>query len=149
MRAELNQSFRVDPADLPDEAIIFGCTPAMREVQNKIDLLRSSDLPVLIQGESGTGKEVVARFLHARSGRSDAPFVKLNCAAIPCDLLENELFGCVSQVSSRAKEDRPGLVEIAEGGSIFLDEIGEMDWGLQGKLLDLLQGGSYAQSARA
>ena len=88
---------------------------------------------------------MVARFLHARSGRSDAPFVKLNCAAIPCDLLENELFGCVSQVSSRAKEDRPGLVEIAEGGSIFLDEIGEMDWGLQGKLLDLLQGGSYAR----
>ena len=145
MRAELNQSFRVDPADLPDEAIIFGCTPAMREVQNKIDLLRSSDLPVLIQGESGTGKEVVARFLHARSGRSDAPFVKLNCAAIPCDLLENELFGSVSRFSARAKEDRPGLVEIAEGGSIFLDEIGEMDWGLQGKLLDLLQGGSYAR----
>ena len=62
MRAELNQSFRVDPADLPDEAIIFGCTPAMREVQNKIDLLRSSDLPVLIQGESGTGRKWLLDF---------------------------------------------------------------------------------------
>lgn len=143
MRAELNQSFRVDPADLPSEAVIFGCTPAMREVQSKINLLRSTDHPVLIQGESGTGKEVVARFLHARSNRSDAPFVKLNCAAIPCDLLEIELFGCVNRVSTRAREDRPGLVEIAKGGSIFLDEIGELDWGLQGRLLDLLQGGSY------
>jgi two-component system, NtrC family, response regulator AtoC len=143
MSAELNQSFRVNPADLPGEAVIFGCTPAMREVQSKIDLLRSSDHPVLIQGESGTGKEVVARFLHARSNRSDAPFVKLNCAAIPCDLLEIELFGCVNRVSTRAGEDRPGLVEIAEGGSIFLDEVGELDWGLQGRLLDLLQGGSY------
>ncbi len=144
MRAELNQSLRVDLADLPSEGVIFGCTPAMREVQSKIDLLRSSDSPVLIQGESGTGKEVIARFLHARSDRHRAPFVKLNCAAIPANLLERELFGCASGSSKGTKEDRPGLVEIAEGGSIFLDEIGEMDWGLQGKLLQLLQDGSYA-----
>lgn len=90
MRAELNQSLRVDLADLPSEGVIFGCTPAMREVQSKIDLLRSSDSPVLIQGESGTGKEVIARFLHARSDRHRAPFVKLNCAAIPANLLERE-----------------------------------------------------------
>jgi len=144
MRAELNQSLRVDLADLPSEGVIFGRTPAMREVQSKIDLLRSSDSPVLIQGESGTGKEVIARFLHARSDRHRAPFVKLNCAAIPANLLERELFGCASGSSKGTKEDRPGLVEIAEGGSIFLDEIGEMDWGLQGKLLQLLQDGSYA-----
>jgi two-component system, NtrC family, response regulator AtoC len=139
MRAELNQSLRVDLADLPSEGVIFGCTTAMREVQSKIDLLRSSDSPVLIQGESGTGKEVIARFLHARSDRHRAPFVKLNCAAIPANLLERELFGSASGSSKGAKEDRPGLVEIAEGGSIFLDEIGEMNWGLQGKLLQLLQ----------
>jgi two-component system, NtrC family, response regulator AtoC len=145
MRAEVNPSFRVDPADLPDEAVIFGCTPAMREIQTRIDLLRSSDLPVLIQGESGTGKEVIARFLHARSDRRHAPFVKLNCAAIPANLLEKELFGCACGSSTGVTEDRPGLVEVAEGGSIFLDEIGEMDLGLQGKLLELLQHGSYAR----
>ena len=93
MPADLDRSFRVDPADLPGEAIIFGSTPAMREIRSKIDCVLSSDLPVLIQGESGTGKEVIARFLHTRSDRHDAPFVKLNCAAIPASLLESELFG--------------------------------------------------------
>jgi two-component system, NtrC family, response regulator AtoC len=144
MRAELNQSFRVNPADLPDEGVIFGCTPVMREVKSKIDLLRSSDLPVLIQGESGTGKEVIARFLHARSDRQHAPFVKLNCAAIPANLLERELFGSAGG-SAGTKDDRPGLIEIAEGGSIFLDEIGEMDQGMQGKLLQLLRDGFYTR----
>ncbi len=144
MRTELNQTFRIDPADLPDEGVIFGCSRSMREVQSQVEHLRSSGLPVLIQGESGTGKEVIARFLHTRSSRSDAPFVKLNCAAIPSNLLESELFGCEAG-SPGAKDDRPGLVEIADGGSIFLDEIGEMDWDLQGKLLDLLENGSYAR----
>lgn len=144
MRAELNQSFQVDLADLPGEGVIFGSTPAMRQVQSRIDLLRSSELPVLIQGESGTGKEVIARFLHARSDRHYAPFVKLNCAAVPANLLERELFGGANGSSRAGKEYRPGLVEVAEGGSIFLDEIGEMDLGLQGKLLRLLADGSYA-----
>jgi transcriptional regulator with PAS, ATPase and Fis domain len=145
MRTELNETFRIDPADLPDEGVIFGCAPAMREVQRKVELLCLSDIPVLIQGESGTGKEVIARFLHTRSIRGDEPFVKLNCAAIPSGLLESELFGSNARGSIAAKGDRPGLVELASGGTIFLDEIGEMDWGLQGKLLDLLDGGVYAR----
>ena len=145
MSADLSQSFRIDPADLPGEAVIFGSTPAMREIRSKIDCVLSSDLPVLIQGESGTGKEVVARFLHTRSNRRVAPFVKLNCAAIPASLLESELFGCERGSCTGGNGDRPGLVEIADAGTLFLDEIGEMSWELQGKLLRLLQDGSYTR----
>lgn len=145
MPIELNQSFRIDPSDLPAEAVIFGSSPAMREIRRKIDNLHSSDLPVLIQGESGTGKEVVARFLHTHSDRGEAPFVKLNCAAIPANLLESELFGCEKGAYTGANECRPGLVEIADGGTLFLDEIGDMDWNLQGKLHHLLNDGSYAR----
>lgn len=145
MPAELNESFRIDPAELPAETVIFGCTAAMREIQSKIEPLRSSDLPVLIEGESGTGKEVIARFLHTRSNRCDEPFVKLNCAAIPASLLESELFGCEKGAFTGANKDRPGLVEIADGGTLFLDEIGDMDWNLQGKLLQLLQDGRYTR----
>ena len=145
MSADLSQSFRIDPADLPGEAVIFGSTPAMREIRSKIDCVLSSDLPVLIQGESGTGKEVVARFLHTRSNRRDAPFVKLNCAAIPASLLESELFGFEKGSFTGANGDRPGLVEIADAGTLFLNEIGEMSWELQGKLLGLLQNGSYTR----
>lgn len=145
MPADLNQSFRIDPADLPGEAVIFGSTLAMREIRSKIDCVLSSALPVLIQGESGTGKEVVARFLHTRSNRCDAPFVKLNCAAIPANLLESELFGYEKGSFTGASEARAGLVEIAEGGTLLLDEIGGMSWELQGKLLRLLQDGTYTR----
>jgi len=145
MPTELSQNFRVDPADLPGEAVIFGCTSAMRDIRNKIDHLGSSDLPVLIVGENGTGKEVVARFLHTQSDRRDAPFVKLNCAAVPANLLESELFGCEKVADCATTERFPGLVEIAEDGTLFLDEIGEVDWTLQSKLLRLLQDGSSSQ----
>ncbi len=145
MPTELKQSFRIDPAELPGEAVIFGGTPAMREVRNKIDSILSSDLPVLIQGETGTGKEVVARFLHTRSSRREAPFVKLNCAATPANLLETELFGFEKGSFAGASENRPGLVEIADGGTLFLNEIGDIGLELQGKLLRLLRDGSYTR----
>lgn len=145
MAAETNQTLRIDPAELPGEAVIFGSTAPMRDIRNRIDSVLSSDLPVLIQGESGTGKEVLARFLHSRSCSHLAPFVRLNCAAVPANLLEVELFGCEKGAFADAGEDRPGLVEIAEGGTLFLDEIGSMDWQLQGKLLQLLRDGSYTR----
>jgi len=145
MPADLDRSFRIDPADLPGEAIIFGSTPAMREIRSKIDCVLSSDLPVLIQGESGTGKEVIARFLHTRSNRHDAPFVKLNCAAIPASLLESELFGYERGTRDGAEEDRLGLIEMADGGTLFLDEIADMNWEMQGKLLRFLQDGSFTR----
>jgi two-component system response regulator AtoC len=145
MPTDLKQTFRTEPAELPGEAVIFGRTPAMRALRDKIDSVLSSDLPVLIQGESGTGKEVIARFLHTRSNRSGAPFAKLNCAAIPASLLESELFGAEKGSFAGSSEVRPGLVEIAEGGTLFLNEIGEVSLDLQDKLLSLLRDGTYSR----
>lgn len=145
MSTDLTQNFRIDPAELPGEAVIFGSTQAMREVWDRIDRVRSSDLPVLIQGESGTGKEVIARFLHVRSNRRDAPFVKLSCGAITGNLLESELFGCEKGFCRGVEADRPGLLEIAEGGTLLLDEVADMTWEMQGKLLRFLQHGSYTR----
>lgn len=145
MAEQLTQSFLIDPADLPDEPVIFGRTAVMGEIRNRIHRVLGSNLTVLIQGESGTGKEVIARFLHSRSDRREAPFVKLNCAAVPAGLLESELFGYQKGSFTGAKEDRPGLIEIAEGGTLFLDEIGELHRDLQAKLLHLLQDGSFTR----
>jgi two-component system, NtrC family, response regulator AtoC len=139
------QTSRVDPTDLPDESVIFGRTPAMDEIRARIGRVLTSDLPVLIQGETGTGKEVIARFLHSRSDRRHAPFVKLNCAAVPAGLLESELFGYQKGAFTGAKEDRAGLIEIAEGGTLFLDEIGELHRELQSKFLHLLQSGTFTR----
>jgi two-component system, NtrC family, response regulator AtoC len=145
MAENMTQSFRIDPADLPDESVIFGRTVAMGEIRNRIHRVLGSGHPILIQGESGTGKEVIARFLHSRSDRREAPFVKLNCAAVPASLLESELFGYQKGSFTGAKEDRPGLIEIAGGGTLLLDEIGELHRELQAKLLHLLQDGSFAR----
>ena len=143
MTIQINPSFHVDPADLPGEAVIFGSTNAMHEIRNTIDGLLCSDLPVLLQGDSGTGKEVVARFLHSRSNRQNAPFVRVNCAAIPSNLLETELFG--SEKAFNALEPS-SLLEIADGGTLFLDEIGSLPWDLQGKLLQLIRDGCYIRA---
>jgi two-component system, NtrC family, response regulator AtoC len=145
MAVDVTQTLRIDPADLPDESVIFGRTAAMREIRSRIDRVLSTDVPVLIQGDSGTGKEVIARYLHTRSNRCEAPFVKMNCAAVPANLLESELFGYQKGSFTGAKEDRPGLIEIADGGTLFLDEIGELHRDLQGKLLHLLQDGSFTR----
>jgi two-component system response regulator AtoC len=97
------------------------------------------DVPVLIQGETGAGKEVVARMLHARSARRNKQFLKLNCAALPSELIESELFGYERGAFTGANKATPGKFELANGGTIFLDEIGDMDVNLQAKLLQVLQ----------
>lgn len=117
----------------------------MQEVLNTIDRTCDTELPVLIRGETGTGKELIARYIHSRSRLRDAPFVKVNCAAIPVLLLESELLGYEKGAFTGANESKPGLVELANGGTLFLDEIGDMDASLQTKLLHLLQDGRYSR----
>jgi len=144
MPTDLSHNFRVDSAELPGDAVIFGSTVTMRELRDKIEATLSSNLPIFIQGESGTGKEVIARYLHTRSRRREAPFVQLNCAAIPANLLERELFGFEKGSFAGASEDRPGLVEIANEGTLFFNEISEISLELQERLFHLLRDGTYA-----
>ena len=118
---------------------IIGDSPAMQAMRSTIRRLAATDLPVLILGESGTGKEVVAQALHYQGPRSDRPFVAVNCAALTETLLESELFGHEKGAFTDAREMHRGKFEIAEGGTIFLDEIGDMSPGGQAKLLRVLE----------
>ncbi len=116
-----------------------GDSTKMQQVKGIVEQVADSELTVLIRGESGTGKEIVARMLHSLSGRSDEPFTKVNCAAIPRDLLEAELFGYEKGAFTGAHKTKPGRFEVANKGSIFLDEIGDMPLELQSKLLQVLE----------
>lgn len=121
------------------EKTIIGNSPAMREVYKTIGKVAPSDVTVLIQGESGTGKELIARAIHFNSKRLGKPFIALNCAAIPKELLESELFGFEKGAFTGAIERKLGKFEQADGGTIFLDEIGDMPLDLQAKILRALQ----------
>jgi transcriptional regulator with PAS, ATPase and Fis domain len=122
---------------------IIARSDAMLRVMSLIDNLSHSDATVLITGESGTGKEVVARALHARSPRRHAPFVAVNCGALPPDLLESEMFGHVRGAFTGAVRDRAGRFDVAATGTLFLDEIGDLPLPLQVKLLRVLQNGTF------
>jgi len=119
--------------------LIIGESEAIKRLRKTITQIKSSDAPVLIVGESGTGKELAARAIHRVSPRSEAPFVVINCGAIPEHLLESELFGHVRGAFTGALRDKPGLVEEANGGTLFLDEIGDLAFPLQAKILRLIQ----------
>jgi DNA-binding NtrC family response regulator len=121
------------------EGDLVGSSSAMRDVQKAIGLLADSDATVLLLGETGTGKEVAARAIHRHGRRAKAPFVPVNCAAIPAELLESLLFGHVRGAFTGAVTDRAGSFREAQGGTLFLDEIGDMDPGMQAKLLRALQ----------
>ena len=125
----------------PDEQMI-GQSPAMQEIFRLIDRAGPSGKAILIQGESGTGKELVARALHRSSNRSLKPMVVINCAALPETLLESELFGHEKGAFTGAVSAKQGLFEVADGGTLFIDEIGEMPGALQAKLLRVLEDGS-------
>ena len=131
--------------ELPPEAVIFGQSPAMQAVRQKVEKVAGTNVPVLIQGESGTGKEILARLIHARSPWNSGPFVKVNCAAIPGTLLESELFGYQKGAFTGAYSSKPGRVEMAHRGTLFLDEIAELDSSLQAKLLQVLQDGQFCR----
>jgi len=118
---------------------IIGRSQAMLEIYRQMDRISMSDISVLIQGESGTGKEVIARALHESSGRRKGPFIALNCAAIPANLLESELFGHEKGAFTGAVRRHTGKFEQAHGGTIFLDEITELDTAMQAKLLRVIQ----------
>ncbi|EGJ50685.1 sigma-54-dependent transcriptional regulator [Desulfocurvibacter africanus] len=118
---------------------IIGQGPAMRQLEELIEQVAPSEATVLILGESGTGKELVAERLHALSGRKNGTLVKVNCAALPADLLESELFGYVRGAFTGAVKDKPGRFQLAQGGTLFLDEIGELPLQLQPKLLRAIQ----------
>jgi len=128
----------VDPTDLAYEGIV-GRSPALRRLLDDVATVAPTDAAVLICGETGTGKELVARAVHNLSGRSVHPFVKVNCAAIPTGLLESELFGHEKGAFTSAVAPRVGRFELANRGTIFLDEIGDAPLELQPKLLRVLQ----------
>jgi len=121
------------------EKTIIGNSPAMRDIYKTIGKVAPSDITVLIQGESGTGKELIARAIHFNSKRLGKPFIAINCAAIPKELLESELFGFEKGAFTGAVERKLGKFEQANGGTIFLDEIGDMPLDLQAKILRVLQ----------
>jgi DNA-binding NtrC family response regulator len=121
------------------------CSDHMRAITAQCDLMAATDLPVLILGESGTGKEILAHYIHKKSACSSAPFLKVNCAAMPADLLESELLGYEPGAFTGAIKSKPGKFELCDHGTIFLDEIGEMPPTLQAKLLQVLQDGTFSR----
>jgi two-component system response regulator AtoC len=125
--------------DWPEYAKLFEHSPKMRAVRRVIDEVASTNAAVLIRGESGVGKDVVARAIHAASGRRHRPWVKVNCAALPSELLESELFGHERGAFTGAHRRKLGKFEFAHTGTIFLDEVGELPLALQPKLLHVLQ----------
>jgi two-component system, NtrC family, response regulator AtoC len=137
LKAELSQ-LQERLRETQTEALIGDSQP-MADVRSLIEEVANSDLTVLIRGESGTGKEIVARMIHSRSTRRAEPFVKVNCAAIPRDLLEAELFGYEKGAFTGAHKTKPGRFEVANKGTMFLDEIGDMPMELQSKLLQVLE----------
>jgi two-component system response regulator AtoC len=128
---------------LPGGRRIIGSSPAVREMLRQIEKVAQTDAYVLVEGESGTGKELVGLAIHSLSSRKDAPFVRLNCAAVPESLMDSELFGHERGAFTGAVERRMGRFELADGGTLLLDEIGEMNIGVQAKLLRVLQEGEF------
>jgi len=131
--------------ELPNGVFMVCSSPAMQKVTWQAATVAEVDIPVLLLGETGTGKDVLAAFIHNRSSRANKPLLKVNCAAVPGDLLESELFGYEAGAFTGAVKSKPGKFEQCNGGTIFLDEIGEMPSALQAKLLQVLQDREYSR----
>jgi DNA-binding NtrC family response regulator len=131
--------------ELDDSRFFLAFSPAMLEIYRQVKLLQDIDVSVLILGESGTGKEIVANLIHKHSRRARQRFVNVNCAALPMDLLESELFGYVKGAFTGAVTDKPGWFEQANEGTILLDEVGEISAAMQAKLLHVLQDGQFTR----
>ena len=131
--------------DLGNGTFFLAATPAMKKIYDQAAAIAHADIPVLITGESGVGKEVVARLIHRLSRRSNEEWLKINCAALPLDLLESELFGYEAGAFTGATKSKPGKFEMCDRGTLLLDEIGEMSPQLQAKLLHVLQDGTFSR----
>ncbi|MGZ4828510.1 MAG: sigma-54-dependent transcriptional regulator [Candidatus Angelobacter sp.] len=131
--------------DLDNEFFFLAASPAMKQIRAQAALIAKVNVPVLLLGESGVGKEILARLIHKMSIRAHRPIVKVNCAALPADLLESELFGYEAGAFTGANKSKPGKFEMAHKGTILLDEIGEMSAALQAKLLHVLQDGTFSR----
>jgi DNA-binding NtrC family response regulator len=138
-------AFSGDIEELCDDVFFVAASPAMRKIRSQAALVANVDIPVLLLGESGTGKEVLARLIHKLSPRAHRTFLKVNCAAVPADLLESELFGYEAGAFTGATHPKPGKFELCNKGTILLDEIGEMPPLLQAKLLHVLQDGTFSR----
>jgi two-component system, NtrC family, response regulator AtoC len=139
------QNYAGDVEELSDDVFFVAASPVMRKIRSQAALVANVDIPVLLLGESGTGKEVVARLIHQLSPRAHRTFLKVNCAAVPADLLESELFGYEAGAFTGATHPKPGKFELCNKGTILLDEIGEMPPGLQAKLLHVLQDQQFSR----
>jgi len=139
------ENYSSDVEELTDEVFFVAASPAMRKIRSQAALVAGVDIPVLMLGESGTGKEVVARLVHKLSPRAHRTFLKVNCAAVPADLLESELFGYEAGAFTGANHAKPGKFELCNKGTILLDEIGEMPPLLQAKLLHVLQDQQFSR----
>jgi two-component system, NtrC family, response regulator AtoC len=135
-----NQTLQTPPAE-----VIFGTSEMMQHLRHKVLKVSGTTVPVLIEGDSGTGKEVLARYIHANSPIRHGPFVKVSCAAIPNTLTESELFGYEKGAFTGANATKPGRIELANGGTLYLDEIAELDPTRQATLLQVLQDGRFSR----
>jgi two-component system response regulator AtoC len=125
--------------------IFFSANPKMIKIRTIINEIAKTDITILVKGESGTGKELVAQAIHSQSHRHEKPFIKVNCAAIPMGLLESELFGFEKGAFTGAHMKKPGKFELAHGGTILLNDIGEIDVSIQAKLLQVLQDNGFSR----
>src|ERR1700738_796724 len=139
------QNYTGEVEELADDVFFVAASANMRKLRSQAALVANVDIPVLMLGESGTGKEVMARLIHKLSPRAHRTFLKVNCAAVPADLLESELFGYEAGAFTGANHAKPGKFELCNKGTILLDEIGEMPPGLQAKLLHVLQDQQFSR----
>ncbi len=139
LRKLVDTALKLRATSEPDDGGLLGAAPVIDALRALIERLARSQAPVHITGESGTGKELVARLIHTRSPRADAPFVPVNCGAIPAELMESEFFGHLKGSFTGATRDKAGLFQAAEGGTLFLDEVGDLPLHMQVKLLRALQ----------
>src|ERR1700674_3946732 len=139
------QAFTGEVEEVGEDVFFIAASPAMRKIRSQAALVANVDIPVLLLGESGTGKEVLARLVHKLSPRAHRTFLKVNCAAVPADLLESELFGYEQGAFTGANHAKPGKFELCNRGTILLDEIGEMPPLLQAKLLHVLQDQTFSR----